>query len=354
VIARPFRRACVALVVAGVLVAAIRPPAVADTTTADRAIAERLYDRGKGQIEQGQIAAACDSFAESQRLDPGTGTLLNLAACHETQGKLASAWVEFREALAAARREKRPDRVRYAQDHLNAIEPRLAYVTIAVAESTEGQAPVLTLDGRALGPAVWGIAIPVDAGWHEAVATFGPDRTWRATVNVRDGQRRTLQVPARTAVSATSIADRPEPAVVPPLPVAPAATPSGEAAAASPGGSSRRVAALIFGAAGLVAVGVGSYYAWSASDLWSQRNRECPMEKCTAAGVSFGGRADSAATVATWTIGGGLAALGVTALLLFWPRAGSGREGASRPAAAGPLAGVHFTASAPFGIGGTF
>ncbi|HVT06878.1 MAG TPA: hypothetical protein VHO67_05455 [Polyangia bacterium] len=342
-----------ALAVAAALVAGMRRPALAETSTADRAIAERLYDQGKGQIEQGQVAAACDSFAESQRLDPGTGTLLNLAACHETQGKLASAWVEFREALAAARREKRPDRVRYAQDHLKAIEPRLAYVTIAVAESVDGQAPVVTLDGRALGPAVWGIAIPVDAGWHEAVATFGPDRSWRATVNVRDGQRRTLQVPARSAVSAPPIAQRPEPAVVPPLPAA-TAPPSDEAASAAADRPGHRVAALIIGAAGLAAVGVGSYYAWSASDLWSQRNRECPMERCTAAGVSFGGRAESAATVATWTIGGGLAALGVTALLLFWPRAVSGPERASAPAPTRPLAGIHFTAAAPFGVGGTF
>ncbi len=152
-------------------------------------------------MEQGQVAAACDSFAESQRLDPATGTLLNLAACHEAQGKLASAWVELREALAAARREKRPDRVRYAQDHLTALEPRLAYLTIAVSESAQGQAPVITVDGRVLGPAVWGIAIPVDAGWHEAVATFGSDKPWRATVNLRDGQRRKLEVPPRAAVS---------------------------------------------------------------------------------------------------------------------------------------------------------
>src|SRR5439155_12298885 len=145
---------------------------LAESATADRAIAERLYDRGRGQMEHGQVAAACDSFAESQRLDPATGTLLNLAACHEAQGKLASAWVEFREAAAAARREKRPDRVRYAQDHLTAIEPRLAYLTIAVGGSTRAQPPVITLDGRALGAAAWGVAIPVDAGSHEAVAEF--------------------------------------------------------------------------------------------------------------------------------------------------------------------------------------
>ncbi|HSS37574.1 MAG TPA: hypothetical protein VLT58_02280 [Polyangia bacterium] len=349
------RRRWVALAVAGALGSAVGGRARADTTTADRAIAERLYDRGRGQMEQGQVAAACDSFAESQRLDPATGTLLNLAACHEAQGKLASAWVEFREAVAAARREKRPDRVRYAQDHLTAIEPRLGYLTIVIGESTHGQAPVITLDGRVLGPAVWGIAIPIDAGWHEAVAAFGPDKSWRATVNIRDGQRRKLQVPERTAIVSSPIADREDSAVVPIVAAVPVPPPPDEGAVSErrPG---RRIAALIVGAAGLAAVGVGSYYAWSASDLWSQRNRECPMESCSAQGVSLGGRADSAATMATWTIGGGLVALGVSALLLFWPRGAPVATGthASRETAGRLLPVVHLAPSGPLSLRGTF
>lgn len=347
-----------ALAIVGAASLAVPPHARAETTTADRAIAEHLYDRAREQMGQGQVAAACDSFAESQRLDPGTGTLLNLAGCHETQGKLASAWVEFREALAAARREKRPDRVRYAQDHLTAIEPRLAYLTIAVAEAAEGQAPIITLDGRVLGPAAWGTAIPVDAGWHEAVAAFGGEKAWRATVNIRDGQRRQLQVPERAAMSASRVAERHDAAAAPMVSAPPLAPPPPAEAAPAEAPPSHRIAALIVGAAGLAAVGVGSYYAWSASDLWSQRNRDCPMDRCTADGVGLGGRAESAATVATWTIGGGLAALGVTALLLFWPRAGAtadeGATHASRGNAARRSTGIRLAPSAPFGLRGTF
>src|SRR4051812_45864063 len=84
-----------------------------EPTTGERAIAESLYDRGRRQMNDGQVTTACETFAESQRLDPGTGTLLNLASCHEAAGKLASAWVEFREAIATLRHEKRTDRLRY-------------------------------------------------------------------------------------------------------------------------------------------------------------------------------------------------------------------------------------------------
>ncbi len=355
-ISRRIRRKCLGLALVAALGLTLRARAHAETATADRAIAERLYERGRGQIEQGQVAAACDSFAESQRLDPGTGTLLNLAACHEREGKLASAWVEFREAVAAARREKRPDRVRYALDHLTAIEPRLAYLTITVAESTRGQAPVITLDGRVLGPAVWGIAIPMDAGWHEAVAAFGPDKSWRATVNLADGQRRKLQIPERAALN-PPLAAAPDDAAVAPLAAAPPLAPPADQPATADRRSGRRVIAVILGAAGLAAVGVGSYFAWTASDLWSQRNGQCPMERCSAEGVSLGGRADSAATVATWTIGGGFAALGVTTLLLLWPRpagtADANGTRASRGIAGRLITGVQLS-PAMLGLRGNF
>ena len=38
------------------------------------------------------------------------GTLLNLAVCNEKIGKIASAWGEFRDSIAEARKQNRPDR----------------------------------------------------------------------------------------------------------------------------------------------------------------------------------------------------------------------------------------------------
>ena len=52
-----------------------------------------------------------------------------------------------------------------------------------------------------------------------------------------------------------------------------------------------------------------------------QLPKHCPMEACTADGVRMGSRAQSASTVATWTVVGGVAALGTAALLLLWPAA---------------------------------
>jgi hypothetical protein len=64
---------------------------VTRAASADSAAAEALFREGRDAAKHGDLETACADFAESQRLDPAPGTLLNLAECEEKLGRVASA-----------------------------------------------------------------------------------------------------------------------------------------------------------------------------------------------------------------------------------------------------------------------
>ncbi|HMC95609.1 MAG TPA: hypothetical protein VKO16_12645, partial [Polyangia bacterium] len=61
--------------------------ATAQTSADDQALATVLFEKGRQLISEGQVSQACPAFEESERLDPSGGTILNLALCHELEGR---------------------------------------------------------------------------------------------------------------------------------------------------------------------------------------------------------------------------------------------------------------------------
>jgi hypothetical protein len=109
---------------------------------ADMASAEALFEEARELFNAGEIAKACSKFAESQRLDPSPGTLLNLARCHREQGKTASAWAEYLAAKRAAETEGRADLVKEAARQADALRPTLSTMTLTM------QSPPMDLYSR--------------------------------------------------------------------------------------------------------------------------------------------------------------------------------------------------------------
>lgn len=201
--------------------AASAPTMLCAQTETRAAVAEALYRQARDLMAAGKFDQACPKFAESQRLDPATGTLLNLAACHEKQGRLASAWLEYSDAMVAARRDGRDDRVEYARERVTELEPKLSRLTIILAADADVPGLTLELDGANVGQAVLGAPTPVDPGEHRVRAS-APGKTPKIFSVVIGA------VADQQSLTVTRLEDAPPaaPPVPPPAPTTPVAPPA--------------------------------------------------------------------------------------------------------------------------------
>ncbi|MBX3125478.1 MAG: PEGA domain-containing protein [Polyangiaceae bacterium] len=158
-------------------------PAWSDTR--DPAAAEALFAAAREDLEAGRVDQACEKFAESQRLDPAAGTLINLAACNEQRGKLALAWEQWRAAQQLLpRHDPRHAGVTKRSNELAKRVPRL---TLSLPDGAPPSTRIVR-DGVELGRASLGVPLPVDPGNH-TVVVHAPGHEERAqTITLTEGE----------------------------------------------------------------------------------------------------------------------------------------------------------------------
>ncbi len=295
-------------------------------------------------MKEGDFASACPKFAESQRLDPGAGTLLNLASCYEKNGQTASAWATYKDAAAEAKKMGgHRDWEVIARKHAVALEANLSKMTIEVPATMALPDLEVQRDGVSVTRAEWGLPIPVDPGPHVVKASAPHLRPWTRTLDVAPhAPTSVVTVPALEA--------EPEPvaAIIPLMPAPMDANPRRPSGKLEPNrGHGQRVAAVAIGALGLASVATGSAFGL----LAKSRNDEalqpanCPAPTlCNANGLDLTRDAQTFATVSTITFaaGGGLVALG-TILYLLAPAA---------PKTEGAHAALHVTPTVGSGSAG--
>ena len=191
---RPASRLLLAVLSLAALGSVSRPARAGDPQ--EQQLAQALFDEGRRLMDQKRYAEACPKLAESQRLDPGGGTLLNLAICHEKEGKLATAKSDYEEALAVATRDGRRDRQAIARERLAAGEAAVPRIVVVVASGADPAGLEVKLDGLALRRAAWGVATPVDPGAHVVEANAPGRAPWSSQVTIQASQRKVVDVPA--------------------------------------------------------------------------------------------------------------------------------------------------------------
>jgi hypothetical protein len=261
-------------------------------------------------MEAKNYSAACPKLVESNRLDPGSGTLLAMALCHEGEGKTATAWSEFAQVATATNKERRADRHKLAREHMASLETVLSHVTVDVPGAVR-EVPGLEVkwDGTVIGKPAWGTPMPADPGLHVVEASAPGKNRFSTRVDVG----------AKADVKRVSIVladeDKPvaRPATQPPVPATtPTTTPP------TPEGHGRRTVGLVVGGVGVAGLGVGAFFGVRAITTNADAKALCGPPPCSDPdAVNQSRKAVMFANIANVGIGVGAVGLALGTFLLL-------------------------------------
>jgi len=277
--------------------------ALADAAPGDKAAAEVLFQEGKSLMNKGSYADACPKLEQSQKLDPQAGTLLSLAMCHESEGRVAAAWAEYQEALALAKKSRRQDRIQLASTRLKALEKVLPKMALEVDTSAVPEGLVIMRDGVDIGRGAWGVAVPVDPGEYALVASAPGHVSWKVRIRIDLGETKHIPVPAleREVARTVPASSAPAPDVAPP----PRET------------SSRATWGWVLGGAGLASLAVGGYFGLRALSKDAESEDDCRGLECGRTGADLNRDARRSANLANVFVPLGLVGVGVGTWLIM-------------------------------------
>ena len=270
--------------------------------TPNQAAADEAFKQGNELFKANKFAEACEQFEKSQRLDPGYGTLFNLAQCSEKVGKLATAANALREVVTKDTNDKRKAS---AADRLKEITPRIPRLFVKVQKAPIGL--VIEIDSkngpRTIAP---NTPVEVDFGDYTVLARARGYNEFMSRVKINQ-EAKTTTVEAALSPGASNS----EGAGV-------AKAERGESAPHS----KRKLYAIGAMATGGAALGTGIVFGVLARSKWNEAKDVCGGTTCTTeADVdranAIGDSARTKATISTVLVLGGVAIGGVGAYLFF-------------------------------------
>lgn len=307
---RPMARSRVRLrpgsVAAALLCASLAGAASAEEGRETRA--EALFREGTQKLDAGDVDLACEALGESLRLDGQLGTLLNLALCHEKQGKVATAWREYVNGAAWAAAVGRTDRRDFANQHAVDLERSMSRLLLVL---TAVPHPYVEIDGQPLPTWQYSLPIFLDPGAHTVTVQSPWKQPYRSYAIVPAPSQGRQPGPVAQAIVVPTLADAPEPKV------APSAAPT---ARTNVWWGGRRAAGAAIAAAGVVGLGIGTYFGIHSVVTLGDIDAHCQGHTCDATGLNLHDQAKTSETVSLVALGAGAVALAVGGWMWFAPR----------------------------------
>ncbi len=261
----------------------------------------QLFKDGRAKLQAGDYAGACQAFEESQKLQPGVGTLINLADCNLPQGRYVLALQYSRDAVSLAQ-STNDGRLASAKEHLASVEARVPKLRLKLAADAPADVTVKLSRKEANDQADAKVVdfsspIPVDPGSYR-VTVRAADCTQDYNLDVKEGESAELTdlrcTPSKNPVPRTEV---------------------------SSGLSGLQISGIVVGGVGLVGLGVGIGFGVDAINKQSDAGGSCDLETnlCTTQeGVDLLDQALLSANISTGMIvvGGVLLAAGVVMIVI--------------------------------------
>jgi hypothetical protein len=268
-------------------------PVRAAVPPADATLAQALFTSGKEAMARGDIATACGRFAESLKLDPAVGTLLNLATCEERSGKLSVALEHF--TSARTQLGKDDFRVAFTTERIATLSHRVARITVRFVATGPASPPPgarVLRDGVEVDPAALNAPLVVDPGAHVVVVELSGQPPQRTELTLREGEEKVVEVgPKPSPASSSEVAAGPLPA---------------RAAAGADTDGTRRTLTFVTAGVGVAGLAVGAVTGLMTLSAASTYRTHCKDGLCDADGLSAAstGRTVSVVSPIAFAVGG--------------------------------------------------
>ena len=318
-------------------------------TDEQRSGARALATEGATAFNEGRYKDAADLFGRAESLVHAPPHLLFLARSYAKLGQFVRARETYikitKEQVAPNAPQAFRDAQSAAQDELKSVEPKIAKLTIQIANAQDAQNLSVTIDGNPVPAVLIGVPQPVDPGEHRVEATAAGKRARAQTVSLRDGERGAVNlqleadsaaVGAPAAVAPGAVPGSPEGTPNVPGPATTPVPPPAPEPSSGSGTNGMRIGSYVGFGVGALGIGLGTLFLLKGSSKRSEADDaykawydECYNKGCPASRAKVPQDLDDQATkaqrvgVAGMVVGGLGVAAGVTLFVM------SGKQGSS-------------------------
>jgi hypothetical protein len=265
--------------------------------------ARAQFSSGVKYFEKGDFKAAAEAFREAYSLRASWKMLYNLGQSEAAAGRYGLALEAFEAYLVQGKDDVQADRRDEVLKEIERMRLLVGVVDVQAPDGTE-----LIVDGSTRGTTPFGGLKRVEAGSRRVVLRYGGEVIFEETVNIAGGMTTPVKAEARSAA---------------PDGTAPEGVPAEGSAPEEDGGPSLMlIGGIAAGVAGLVGIGVGSYFAaQGGKDNDDQKAARDAGDGDALAVAKDRLAVDRAGTIVGFVAGGALLAAGVTLIIVDRVRA---------------------------------